>query len=155
MPEFGLLALISIGATITFGAIGLYERVYRPRIEKNKDRLFRYANTKLKSLVKRIKIPADSQTMNKFPSELARLNKLVNRPGDFLEWRKYLLISFVILSIAVVYGVYNPTELILDYPASAWCFFLFIVNLGVSGYYIYEVWKIDNIISKIGQKKYS
>ena len=151
MPEFGLLALISIGATMTLGVIGLYERVYRPRIEKNKDKLLRYANAELKSLVRRIKIPADSETMEDFSNELNWLNKLVKRPGDFLEWRKYLLISLVALGIAVGYGVYNPTELISDYPAYAWCILLFVINLIANGYYLYEVWNIDNNISEISQ----
>lgn len=152
MPEFGLLTLISIGAAMTFGVIGLYERVYRPRIEKNKDRLLKYANTELKILVRRIKIPTNSKTMEDFSNELNWLNKLIKRPSDFLGWRKYLLISLVALGIAVGYGVYNPTELISDYPAYAWCILLFIINLVANGYYLYEVWNMDSSISEISRK---
>ena len=152
MPEFGLLALVSIAATITFSVIGLYERIYRPRIEKNKNMLVKYANTELKKLVKDIKIPVDNEKMENFSGELNWLNKIVKRPGDFLEWRKYLLISFIIVGIVVGYSIYNPTEIFSGQPVYVWCIVLFGVNLVANIYFLYEVLTIDGAISEIRQK---
>ena len=77
------------------------------------------------------------------------LNKLVTRPDDFIKWRKWLAVAIVVLGGLAAYAAYMPYEVVLERPNMEWFLLAFFLVIIGNGYFIYEVFKVDEHITKL------
>jgi hypothetical protein len=93
-----------LAGTVTFGALGLYERQYRPKIERGRYLLTDYVNLQTQEIVTSIKLPMEPSSLQLKLNQLVSMNGLVRRPESLLAWRRYQIGMFVLLGLLALLG---------------------------------------------------
>ncbi|MCJ7768412.1 hypothetical protein MUP79_08480 [Candidatus Bathyarchaeota archaeon] len=146
-PE--MLYLVVIGVNFTLGVLGLFESVYRPKVENNAALLQSYVMSELAKTKDQIKLPTDPELLQRELSRLDDLNKTLRRPDDFLRWRSYLVVLLVVLGVVAAFGFYDPNFLVINVPLSLWSVVAFVLSVTLNGVFLLFTLKVDRLIQRV------
>lgn len=148
-PESFFPTLLIISLNLTLGVIGLYEYVYRPKIERYEDLLIRYASDELNRLRGALTLPAESQAIKDFSDKVTELNSLIKSPMAFMQWRTYLIGLWLLIVLSVLYYIFYNSSVDMQ----NWCILLFILSFLANGYFMRQVWKMDKKIRELTKER--
>ena len=149
VPIYMFAAVI---AWFSLVAVEFYERIYREKIEKNRELIWGYVQAEQKRIKDNISIPlkVNSQDLS---AELDGLNKLAKRPDDFIEWRKRLTVLVVVFGGFAGYVAYRPLDIVFLISNVEWFVIAFFVVLLLNGYFVYAVFKVDQKITDLTKEE--
>jgi hypothetical protein len=145
VPVYMFAAAIAFFSLV---AVEFYERIYRGRIEDKRESIWRFVQIETEKVRKSIVVPTRSDP-KRLSSRLNELNKLVSRPDDFIKWRKWLVVAIVFLGGLSAYVAYMPDQVIFQRSNMEWFLIAFFLVIAGNGYFIYEVFKVDEQITKL------
>ena len=143
VPIYMVAAVIAWFSLI---AVEFYERLFRNKIEDNRERLWRYVESQTAQIKQEIKVPSDPRSLS---IKLNELNTLVKRPDDFLKWRKLLVVAVVGFGGFAAYVSYDPFSVIWLLSNIAWLAIVFFLVMLANGVFIYHVFNVDEKISEL------
>jgi len=149
VPIYMLAAAI---AWFSLVCVEFYERTFRDKIEKNRDLIWIYVQSEKEKIKDNIEIPMKSDP-EILSAKLKGLSKLAERSDDFIKWRKLLTIFLVAFGGIAGYVAYKPLDTIYLLPNLEWLVITFFVVLLANGVFIYEVFKVDERITKLVREK--
>jgi len=149
VPIYMLAAVI---AWFSLVCVEFYERTFRGKIEKNRDLIWGYVQSEKQKIKDDIEIPMRSDSRN-LSAKLEDLSKLVERPDDFIKWRKWLTILLVTFGGIAGYVAYRPVDTICLLPNLEWLVIAFFAVILANGVFIHEVFKVDERITKLIREK--
>jgi hypothetical protein len=147
------LEFLTVGGTVTFGALGLYEKQYRPKIEQGRYILADYVKTQATDMLASIKLPMTPETLQLRVNRLIELNSLSRRPEDLLSWRRYLIGIFVVLAFFALIDSFMPDYVFGNLPVGVWTFVVLVLLVVINGVFLWICTTIDRLIAKVDHEQ--